>query len=360
MSIGEAQASSFSYLPPVREAYEQGKPILSVILDCYYRLDLVRQSIQSVLDQDYPNVELILVDNGAQQDVRQHLVSVHNSAKNTALIRFADNQFDWNDAERAVAICWNAGLIHARGDFVSHLSYDDMLSPSYASRMVRLFVENPECVTAAPMPYSINGAGEISTDLYLRGQNTRGRYTDGRSLAFDLIEGNPRKLMAAPGEIFVIRRELLLKHGGYDRLSDLSQVLKYAILGVSGFDAEAALYWRHHEGQLNRQAKKKGVIWYSSSAKAWADSGIVEIWRQRFDAGKVKALLAFKSRILAATPLAVVSENTRRRNAHGVIAALLNMARECPTLLPRGIYSVARELLSMMFGSTYRRLRSRP
>ena len=359
MSISEARASSFSYLPPLREAYEQGKPILSVILDCYYRLDLVRQSIQSVLDQDYPNVELILVDNGAQQEVRQHLSDVHQSSKNTALIRFAENQFSWNDVEKAVAICWNAALIHAKGDFVSHLSYDDMLSPSYASRMVRLFVENPECITAAPMQYSINGAGEINTDPYLRDRNTRGRYTDGCSLAFDLIEGNPRKLLAHSGEIFVIKREALLRYDGYDRISDVSQVLKYAILGVSGFDAEATLYWRHHEWQLNRQAKRKGAIWYSSIEKAWADSDIVELWRQRFDADKVRALLDYKSRMLAAVPLTVVSENTRNMNAYGVIVALLNMARECPALLPRGIYAVVKELLSMMFGKTYRRLRPR-
>lgn len=359
MSISEARSASFQYLPPVGEAYEAGKPVLSVIVDCYYRLDLVRQSIQSVFDQDYPNVELVLVDNGAQPEVRQHLASVHASSKNTALIRFADNQFAWDDIERAVAICWNAALIHARGEFVCHLSYDDMLSPSYAACMVRLFVDNPECVTAAPMPYSINAAGEISSDRYMSDRNKRGRYTDGCSLAFDMIAGSPRKLLLAPGEIFVIRRESLLKLGGYDRINDLSQVLKYAILGVSGFDAGAALYWRHHEGQLNRLAKRKGAIWYASSEKAWADSGIVEIWRQRFDASKVKALLAFKKKALAATPLTVVGENVRQRNPGGVFAALWNMAKECPTLLPRGIYTAVRELLSMLFGRTYRRLKAR-
>lgn len=359
MSISEAKASEFSYLPPEREEYDQSKPILTVFIHCYYRLDLVRQSIQSVIDQDYPNVELILIDNGAKQDVQEHLLHIRKNAKNAALIRFAVNQFDWNDTEKAVAVCWNAALIHAKGDYVCHLSYDDMISPNYAARMVELFVENPMCVTAAPMPVSINEAGKISGDIYLRDRNLRGRYTDGCSLAFDMIEGSPRKLFAAPGEIFVTKRDVLLRHGGYDRINDFSQVLKYAILGVSGFDAEAALYWRHHEGQLNKQAKKKGVIWYSSSEKAWADSGIVEVWRQRFDAGKVKALLAFKRKMLAATPLTVIGENTRQGNVLGVIAALLNMVRECPALLPRAIYSVVRELLSMMFGRMIRRLRSR-
>ena len=359
MSISEAKSASFYYLPPVIEAYEIDKPVLSVIIDCYYKLDLVRQAIQSVLDQDYPNVELILVDNGAQLDVQQHLAAIHANSKNTALIKFDVNQFAWNDTLASVAVCWNAALIHAKGDFVCHLGYDDMLSTSYAALMVRLFVDNPECVTAAPMPYLINAVGELRADQYLQDRNRRGRYTDGCSLAFDMIEGSPRKLLAAPGEIFVIRRDMLLKHGGFDRNIDFSQVLKYGVLGESGFDPEAVLYWRHHEGQLNKQAKKKGVIWYSICEKAWAESGVLDIWRQRFDVDKVNALLAFMKQVLAAAPLQVVGENVRQGNLGGVIAALWNMSKECPTLLPRGIYAVARELLSMLFGRTYRRLRGR-
>ena len=359
MSISEARSTSYRYLQPICESYSEGSPILSVIIDCYYRLDLVRQSIQSVLNQDYPNVELILVDNGAQPDIRQHLARVHANSKNTVLIKFEENQFSWDDVEKPVAICWNAALIHAKGDFVCHLSYDDLLSNCYASRMVKLFVDNPACVTAAPLQYSINDEGHVNTDSSMRDRNRRDRYIDGLDLAIDLIKGHPKKLMGQSGEILVIRRKLLLQHGGFDRLIDLSQILKYAILGVSGFDKNAALYWRHHEWQLNRQAKRRGTIWYSSLEKAWSTSGIVEMWRQRFDEEKVNALLEFKKRTLDAAPLTVISENTRKKNLRGVIVALINMARECPSLLPRGLYSVFRELVSMTFGKIYHRLRSR-
>lgn len=359
MSISEARSSSYEYFPPNRESYETARPILSVIVDCYYKLDLVKQSIQSVINQDYSNVELILVDNGAELDVREYLSEVYFNIKNVSLIQFEENQFSWDDIEKSVAVCWNAALIHSKGDFVCHLSYDDMISSNYATRMVRLFEENPKCATAAPLPYLINAEGEISPDRRFNVRNSRGRFTDGCALAFDLIEGSPNKLFASPGEIFVIRRELLLKYGGYDRIIDLSQVLKYAILGSSGFDSEAALFWRHHDGQLNRQAKRNGLIWYASHEKGWVESGIVNLWRNLFDDDKVSKLMAFKKKSLAATPITVVAENMRRLSFIGVATALWNIKKECPVLLPKAAYAAVRELLSVLVGDTLRKLRLR-
>lgn len=357
MSISEATSSQFTYLSPNREAYEPGRPILTIILDCYYRLDLVKQSIQSVLDQDYPNVELLLIDNGAHPDVSEYLRHIHENADNTPLIRFSENQFDWDDTEKAIAICWNAALIHAKGDYVAHLAYDDMISANYATRMVGLFIGDGDCVTAAPMPVSIDETGRINGAM--GNGNTRGRYTDGIALAMEIIGGGPRTLFSAPGEIFAIKREILMRYGGYDRMFDLSQVLKFSILGSSGFDAEAALYWRHHQGQLNKQAKRKGVIWYASMEKAWLASGVVDLWKERFDAGAVKALLAYKEKQIAATPLNVVRENVRLKNLRGVTSALINMARECPALLGEGLYAAAREAVVIVFGKLSRALRHR-
>ena len=343
MLFGEARASSYKYEPAIVEKYEHSKPILSIILSCYYRVDLIQQAVQSVLDQNYKNIELILVDNAAHSDVKKYLINFHKKSANVSLITFDVNQFEWNDVCKEVAVCWNVALLHCRGDYVCHLGYDDVISPSYASRMVCLFLENPDCVTAAPMPYSINSIGEIDSSSWMRDRNLRDRYKDGANIAFDLIEGNPRKLFAAPGEIFVIRRDVLLNYGGYDRIVDISQVLKYAILGVSGFDPEAALYWRHHDAQLNKQAKRRGVIFYSSSLKGWSDSGIVELWRARFGANKVPALLDYRKKSLQGGVLTVVRENVRQKNYVGTALSIGNVMIECPTLFPRVFFAIARE-----------------
>ena len=350
----EARSSAYKYESAINEKYDTTAPILTIIICCYYRLDLIEKSVKSVLQQDYKNIELILIDNAAHSDVKKYLIDLFENLINTALITFEVNQFDWNDVCKQVAVCWNVALLHAKGDYICHLGYDDLISSNYASRMVRLFVENPECVTAAPMPYSINALGEVQDSKWLHDLNTRGRYTVGSDLGIDCITGSPRKLFAASGEIFVIKRDALLRYGGYDRIVDTSQVLKYAILGVSGFDPEAVLYWRHHSWQLNKQATNKGVIFYSSNAKTWKDSGIIELWRDRFSSDRIKALLDFKERSLLDGVWSVVLGNVRQKNLGAVLFSLYSIIRQCPSLLPQISYRVLRELYLMVLEKTYR------
>ncbi len=348
MSFNEAKLSVYKYEPAINERYDKDKPILSIIFTCYYRLDLIKQSLRSVLDQDYQNVELILVDNDAQSEVKEHLINFHKKSFNTALITFKTNQFEWEDVGKEVAVCWNVALLHAKGDYICHLGYDDLISPNYASSMVRLFMENSACVTAAPMPYSMSSVGIINNPDWLRNLNTRPRYIDGLDIAIDLLEGAPKKLFAAPGEIFVIKRDVMLEHGGYDRIVDISQVLKYAVLGVSGFDSEASFYWRHHDGQLNKLAKLNGNIFYKTSQKGWDDSCIIDYWRKHFDERKVKLIVDFKHNWLVFNVLNVLKEHLRGKNFGSLMKAIFNIAIECPTLLLRAFYTVARELFFMI------------
>ena len=85
-SIDEAKRSNYRYLPPKNELYSPDLPIVTIIIDCYYKLDLVKQSVQSILNQDYHNVELLLIDNGAEDLVSDYIRQVYEKEKNITLI----------------------------------------------------------------------------------------------------------------------------------------------------------------------------------------------------------------------------------------------------------------------------------
>ena len=112
-SIDEAKQSNYRYLPPKNELYSPDLPIVTIIIDCYYKLDLVKQSVQSILNQDYHNVELLLIDNGAEDLVSDYIRQVYEKEKNVALVKFKENQFSWSDTQKTVVICWNIGVLHA-------------------------------------------------------------------------------------------------------------------------------------------------------------------------------------------------------------------------------------------------------
>jgi cellulose synthase/poly-beta-1,6-N-acetylglucosamine synthase-like glycosyltransferase len=164
-SITEAEKSIHKFLPAIHEKYNSSEPIVSIIIDCFYKLDLVKESIQSVLNQDYQNVEIVLVDNGAKENVSKYLFDIYTRYKNIALIKFKENQFSWDDPLITVVICWNAALLNCKGDIVSHLSYDDMLSYDCCSRMAKLFTDNDNCVTAGPLPVSIDINGKVNEEF---------------------------------------------------------------------------------------------------------------------------------------------------------------------------------------------------
>ena len=198
-SITEAEKSIHKFLPAIHEKYNSSEPIVSVIIDCFYKLDLVKESIQSVLNQDYQNVEIVLVDNGAKENVSKYLFDIYTRYKNIALIKFKENQFSWKDAELTVVICCNSAVLHCKGSIVAHLSYDDMFSHDCISRMARLFIENENCITAGPLPVSVDINGNINKEFSnrLKLGNRRPTYIDGKKLALDRIDGSPNKYLSA-------------------------------------------------------------------------------------------------------------------------------------------------------------------
>lgn len=329
-AIEESKKSEYTYLPPIQEKYAFNDLIISIVIDCYYGLDLVKQAVRSVLDQDYRNVELVIIDNGAKEDVSEYIYNVYKNYPNIGLIKFKENQFSWDDTEITVVICWNAALLNCKGDIVSHLSYDDMLSYDCCSRMAKLFTDNDNCVTAGPLPVSIDINGKVNEEFSerLRLGNKRTKYIAGKELALDFIQGSPNKYYGAPGGILFTKRSILIQSGGFDRLDDITQIIKRAIHGESGFDSEAKLYWRHHEGQLNKIAKKKGMIWCNLLQNTVRSERIIETWSDLFSIEQVELLKKYIKNNERNQPLYISIELLRKKNYSGFFYALKNVFKE--------------------------------
>jgi len=350
-AIEESKKSEYSYLPPIQEKYAFDDLIISIIIDCYYGLDLVKQSVQSVLNQDYRNIELIIVDNGAKEDVSEYLYSIFKKNTNIGLIKFKENQFSWDDTERNAVICWNAALLNCKGDIVSHLSYDDMLSYDCCSRMAKLFTDNDNCVTAGPLPVAIDINGNINQEFSnrLKFGNKRPRYIDGKKLALDRINGSPNKYLAAPGGVLFIKKDTLIQYGGFDRSSDITEVIKFAIHGDSGFDPKAKLFWRHHDAQLNKLAKNRGVVWCSYLLRVVKTENIIEIWERLFTQDQVKLLHKFIKSSSRKDASTVAIEALRNKELIVFFTVIRNIANNCPYCLFYALWFSLLEVVQMLY-----------
>jgi hypothetical protein len=110
-------------------------------------------------------------------------------------------------------------------------------------------------------------------------------------------------MFTAPGTIFTIKRDVLVKAGGFHPSLENSQMYGIVPFGVTGFDESAVLYWRSHEGQLNLSLTAKGHVGLKdlrSLLKGWDIHGR---WKDSFGESKasfvVQALLRRQLEIAA-------------------------------------------------------------
>jgi len=110
------------------------KPLVSVIIPTYNRGWIVKEAIDSVLEQDFPDYELIVVDDGSVDNTAAILKAYR---KKITVLR-QDNQ--------GVSAARNYGIAAASGRLISFLDSDDLWLPPKLSIQVKFFNDHPEAV----------------------------------------------------------------------------------------------------------------------------------------------------------------------------------------------------------------------
>ena len=111
------------------------KKVVSVIIPVYNVEEFIFRTVESVMNQDYKNIEIILVDDG----------SLDNSAKIINELAKKDDRITCVHKENGgVLSARNAGLRIASGEYVTFIDGDDWVEPKYISYLLNL-VESKKC-----------------------------------------------------------------------------------------------------------------------------------------------------------------------------------------------------------------------
>lgn len=94
--------------------------LFSIIVPTYNRAAFIRKTIQSALTQTYPNVEIIVVDDGSTDETERIIRSIADSRL---------HYYYKANGERGAAR--NFGMARATGHYVTFLDSDDLLYPDY-------------------------------------------------------------------------------------------------------------------------------------------------------------------------------------------------------------------------------------
>ena len=164
-------------------------PLISIITPSYNQADFLEISILSVLNQDYPNLEYIIVD-GNSTDGSQDIIKNY------------EDQLSWwiSEDDNGQADAFNKGLKKAKGDYIGWLNSDDLYLKDAVSEAIEILESDPELVFVFGDVQSINEKGEIINIM---------RYGD-----WQLADLMQFRIIGQPA-VFM-RRDLVEKVGGLD------------------------------------------------------------------------------------------------------------------------------------------------
>lgn len=108
-------------------------PLVSVIMPTHNRRELLERAVNSVLEQTWASMEIIVVDDASDDDTPQYLKSLQDDHSNIQVIR--------NEESKGAAVSRNIAIEHANGSFITGLDDDDYWRPTRIERLMEEFGE---------------------------------------------------------------------------------------------------------------------------------------------------------------------------------------------------------------------------
>ncbi len=109
-------------------------PLVSIVIPACNYAAYLDEAVHSVLNQDYPNIELIVLDDGSTDNTREVLEKY-------------TGQFYWESHENiGQADTLNKGWRISKGEILAYLSPDDVLAPNAVSTSVKHLLGSPNAV----------------------------------------------------------------------------------------------------------------------------------------------------------------------------------------------------------------------
>jgi len=224
-------------MPKIIFKNEEQKELVSIIIPAYNRIDYIKETIDSVLNQSYQNIELIVVDDGSSDGTFELLQGYGN--KLTLLTH--PNKENKGQSESI-----NLGLKECRGEYIAILDSDDYWNLNYLSEIISYYKKN----TGFGLVYSSG----IAVD------------SNGNHL-YNLLPSDHRELnkcggilldcyICLPGES-IVKRKLYQTVGGFDTTlraaQDHDMLVRMAEKSNFGFVNKKLFYYRQHEESISKK-----------------------------------------------------------------------------------------------------------
>jgi len=194
------------------------QPLVSCIIPTYNRANFVERAIQSVLNQTYKNIEVIVVDDGSEDNTKEVVLSIKD--ERIKYIRLHRNF--------GAAFARNVGIANANGDFIAFLDDDDYFLPEKIEKQVELMLKDSSVGVCYTEVYHEVEDGKL---IYKISPRVRGKI-------YEVFLAPPRDAFLQLPTILV-RKDLLYRNNlRFDESKKVAEDTKFMIelSKISNFD----------------------------------------------------------------------------------------------------------------------------
>lgn len=219
---------------------QYSQPLVSVVIPCYNHEQFVQDTIQSVIDQTYKNIELIIIDDGSQDNSVKKIQNMTDACEK----RFLRFEFR-SRPNKGLSATLNEALEWCEGKYFSAIASDDVMLPNKTKVQIN-YIENKPNISA------LFGSADYISEINERKINNKLKEQEYK---FEDIFLN-KCMFYAPTQM--LRLDIVKKVGGYNPnilVEDWYMWLKLAERGKVYCLSEKLALYRVHSSNTTRNSQ---------------------------------------------------------------------------------------------------------
>lgn len=115
----------------------QELPLISIVVPMHNSSEYIARCITSIINQDYQNFELLLIDDHSRDDTVQACQRYLSDSRIRLII---------NDGKNGASATRNLGMTEAKGSYISFVDSDDIIANNYLSVLYSIAIKHPNAL----------------------------------------------------------------------------------------------------------------------------------------------------------------------------------------------------------------------
>ncbi len=222
-------------------------PLVSIIIPTYKRADKLERAIESVLNQTYPNIEVLVIDDNGP-------FSRYRKLTKQIMLKYEDKsniKYICHEANKGGAQARNTGIKHAQGEFIAFLDDDDEFYSDKIEMQYTYYQNNKNLKHIGVIYCHMIGITEEGKILYKK--ENRG---EGMPLYENMLE------CIANTSTWFLPKEVLENVGGFEETPSKQDTIMLFKIMSSGYevycvDKVLLKYYEHNEGRISGLGENK-------------------------------------------------------------------------------------------------------